>query len=64
MRADDEALTPDAEEFALDGIEVVRRADGFLKTVSSDSVSRSRGPTRSIGVSFKPSGIHTFVTQG
>ena len=35
-----------------------------LKMASSDSVSRSRGPTRSIGVSFMPSGIQRLVTHG
>src|SRR5579862_3007323 len=36
---------------------------GFLKTASSDSANRSRGARRSAGVSFMPSGTHTFVTQ-
>ena len=33
------------------------------KIASSDASSRSRGPTRSIGVSFMPSGIQRLVTQ-
>ena len=37
---------------------------GFLNMASSDSASRSRGPRRSAGVSFMPSGIQTLVTAG
>ena len=36
---------------------------GSAKMASSDSASRSRGPLRSTGVSFEPSGIQTLVTQ-
>ena len=65
MHADRVTLGADAEEFAFDGVEVVFRDSSFLaKTVSSASASRSRGPRRSAGVSFMPSGIQTLVTAG
>src|ERR1039458_1330844 len=35
----------------------------FLRTASSDTARRSRGPRRSAGVSFMPSGIHTLLRQ-
>ena len=36
----------------------------FSNTASSDSASRSRGASRSAGVSLNPSGTQTLVTQG
>ena len=39
-------------------------SSGSANIASSDSISRSRGPIRSTGVSFMPSGIQTLVTQG
>ena len=64
VRADDVAFAADAEQLWLDGIEIVASVESvFLKTASSDSASRSRGPRRSAGVSFMPSGIQTLVTQ-
>src|ERR1017187_10077109 len=35
----------------------------FVKTASSDSTRRSRGPRRSAGVSFMPSGIQKLFRQ-
>src|ERR1035441_7126650 len=35
----------------------------FLKTASSATARRSRGPRRSAGVSFMPSGIQTLLRQ-
>src|ERR1017187_8706297 len=49
-------LGPTASRFSFGTI-------GFLKIASTDSASRARGELRSAGVSFRPSGIHTFVTQ-
>ena len=65
MRADDVALRADAEELGLDGVQVVLAGrSSSAKMASSDSARRSRGPLRSAGVSFMPSGIQTLVTQG
>ena len=65
VRSDRVALAPDAEQLAFDRVEVDSDGSiGSAKIASSDSSSRSRGPTRSTGVSFMPSGIQRFVTHG
>ncbi len=65
MRADRVALGAKAEELAFDRVEVERRVEAFAKDLRrATSISRWRGPRRSTGVSFMPSGIQRFVTQG
>ena len=65
VRADGVALDAEAEQLALERVEVVRRDRSAPANISSsDATSRSRGPRRSTGVSFMPSGIQWFVTHG
>ena len=65
VRADDVALAADAEQLAFDRVEVVApdRSAPRRSRRATRSAARA-GPTRSTGVSFMPSGIQTFVTQG
>jgi hypothetical protein len=62
--ADGVAFRADTEQFALDGINVVRRVEFSLITSSSAFSRRWRGAKRSTVISFMPSGIQIFITDG
>ena len=65
VRADDVALRAEAEQLALDRVEVVLAGrSARRRSRRATAASRSRGPLRSTGVSLMPSGIQTLVTQG
>ncbi len=62
--ADGVAFRADAKQFALNGVDVVRRVEFSLMTSSSASSRRWRGVKRSTVMSFMPSGIQMFITDG
>ena len=65
VRADHVRLGAQAEELALHASRGLNRVSIDPAWIaSSDIASRSRGPFRSTGASFDPSGIQMFVTQG
>jgi len=57
------AFRPDAEQFGFHRVTLYLASIFFLKTASSASTRRSRGPRRSAGVSFMPSGIQKLLRQ-